>query len=89
MALLGRHGVVSRRVLESEGNGWEWPAVVNVLSLMELRGTIRRGYFVVGLPGLQFAMPETVERLRSGYRGGKDDLTVVSAADFAYTLISH
>ncbi len=85
-ALLNRHGVVSRKVLEAEKNSWDWASIVKTLSLMELRGTVRRGYFVMGLPGIQFAMPETVERLRSGYRGGSDDLTVISAADFGYVL---
>ncbi len=85
-ALLSRHGVVSRHVLSLEENGWDWAPIVNAMSLMELRGDVRRGYFVLGLPGVQFAMPETVERLRSGHRGGKDSFTVVSASDFAYVL---
>ncbi len=85
-ALLNRHGVVSRHVTGTEGNRWEWAPIVNALSLMELRGTVRRGYFVLGLPGVQFALPETVERLRSGHKGGKDSFAVVSAADFAYVL---
>lgn len=85
-AMLGRHGVVSRHILDSEGNGWNWPQLINAMSLMELRGSVRRGYFVVGLPGVQFALPESVERLRSGHRGGKDGFTVVSASDFGYVL---
>ena len=32
---------------------------------MELRGEVRRGYFVTGLPGVQFALPEAVEALRA------------------------
>ncbi len=86
LALLNRHGVVSRHVLALESNGWDWPSIINSLSLMELRGDVRRGYFVLGLPGVQFAMPETVERLRAGHKGSKDSFTVVSASDFAYVL---
>lgn len=85
-ALLNRHGVVSRHVLQLENSGWDWAPIVNSLSLMELRGDVRRGYFVLGLPGVQFAMPNTVERLRSGHKGSKDGFTVVSASDFAYVL---
>lgn len=85
-ALLRRHGVVSRQVLESEGNGWDWNAIVNALSLMELRGSARRGYFVLGLPGVQFALPELIERLRRLERVGADDFTVVSAGDVAYIM---
>ncbi len=29
-----------------------------------MRGEVRRGYFVRGLPGVQFALPEAVEQLR-------------------------
>jgi ATP-dependent Lhr-like helicase len=85
-SLLKRHGVISRHVLEIEGNGWDWAPTVNALSLMELRGTVRRGYFVLGLPGVQFALPETVERLRRLEHGGADDYTVVSAGDIAYVM---
>jgi ATP-dependent Lhr-like helicase len=35
--------------------------------LLETRGTVRRGYFVDGLPGLQFALPDVVEALRSAH----------------------
>jgi ATP-dependent Lhr-like helicase len=38
---------------------------------MEMRGELRRGYFVLGLPGVQFALPEAVERLRAL---GKDQM---------------
>jgi ATP-dependent Lhr-like helicase len=51
---------------------------------MEMRGQVRRGYFVQGLPGIQFALPEAVERLREWSRpdaAGADELVVMSAAD--------
>ena len=85
-ALLRRHGVVSRHVLEIEGSGWDWSSLVNALSLMELRGAVRRGYFVLGLPGVQFALPETVEQLRRSMNGTADDYTVIAAGDIAYVM---
>ena len=85
-ALLARHGVVTRRVLEAENNHWEWSAIVSALSLMELRGAVRRGYFVLGLPGVQFALPATVERLRRERRDGTYNFAVVSAGDIAYIM---
>jgi ATP-dependent Lhr-like helicase len=49
---------------------------------MEMRGEVRRGYFVDGLPGPQFALPEVVERLRALRDGAmEDDLVVVNACD--------
>jgi ATP-dependent Lhr-like helicase len=54
-----------------------------LLSRAELRGELRRGYFVEGLSGVQFADAETAEDLArlaaSDRRGGPDFL--VSAAD--------
>jgi ATP-dependent helicase Lhr and Lhr-like helicase len=63
--LLLRHAVVTRVSLEREEGGWEWPAIRAQLDRMEMRGEVRRGYFVSGMPGPQFALPEVVERLRA------------------------
>jgi ATP-dependent Lhr-like helicase len=49
-------------------SGWHWPALYAQFQLMEMRGEVRRGYFVQGLPGVQFALPEAVERLREWTR---------------------
>jgi ATP-dependent Lhr-like helicase len=55
---------------------------------MEMRGQVRRGYFVRGLPGVQFALPEAVEGLRAvaDAAEGTDDRsasppTVLNACD--------
>jgi ATP-dependent Lhr-like helicase len=53
---------------------------------MEMRGELRRGYFVLGLPGVQFALPEAVERLRGLGRDQTADeedepLVVMNACD--------
>jgi ATP-dependent Lhr-like helicase len=64
IALLERHGVVSRRAVEAEDRSWQWRDIEAALALMELRGQARRGYFVRGLPGVQYARPVTVDALR-------------------------
>jgi ATP-dependent Lhr-like helicase len=75
--LLQCYGVVTResvRVWETpsdEGTangGLSWGALYAQFQLMEMRGEVRRGYFVQGLPGVQFALPEAVERLREWTR---------------------
>lgn len=61
--LLERYGVVTREVLERE----EIPnldAVYAEWQRMEWRGQARRGIFVAGMSGIQYALPEAVERLR-------------------------
>jgi len=41
-----------------------WRVLYEVLSRMELGGEVRRGYFVEGLSGAQFALPEAMAALQ-------------------------
>ncbi|MFN2169267.1 MAG: hypothetical protein ACK2U9_23780, partial [Anaerolineae bacterium] len=83
--LLQSYGIVTRQSLEVDPEGaWDWGALYRQYQLMEMRGEVRRGYFVQGLPGVQFALPEAVERLREWTRAeapGGDDLVLVNATD--------
>ena len=63
--LLERWGVVSKACLEREADVMSWDALYPVLARLEVRGEVRRGYFVEGLPGAQFALPQAVEQLRT------------------------
>ena len=62
--LLERHGVVARPLVASEGLPGGYSAVYGVLRDLEVVGTCRRGYFVEGLGGAQFALAGAIERLR-------------------------
>jgi ATP-dependent Lhr-like helicase len=75
--LLLRHGVVTHASLEDESGTWDWGFIYPELQRLEMRGEVRRGYFVRGLPGVQFALPEVVEQLRSGAAAAKADAPVV------------
>jgi ATP-dependent Lhr-like helicase len=63
--LLARYGVVTRACLDGETGSWDWRLIYQQLQRLEMRGEVRRGYFVTGLPGVQFALPDVVERLRA------------------------
>ncbi|MFN2464859.1 MAG: DEAD/DEAH box helicase [Candidatus Dormibacteria bacterium] len=63
--LLQRHGVLTREAALSEGVAGGFAALYPVLRAMEEAGKIRRGYFVEGLGGSQFALPGAVDRLRA------------------------
>lgn len=76
--LLERHGVVTRTTVLSEGFPGGFSALYPVYSHMEETGRIRRGYFVEGLGGSQFALPGAVDRLRSP---GVEELIVLAATD--------
>ncbi len=63
--MLERHGIVTRETAIAEGIPGGFAAIYGELQNLELLGTARRGYFVEGLGGAQFALPGAVERLRS------------------------
>jgi ATP-dependent Lhr-like helicase len=88
MALLERHGILTREAVAGEPVDGGFSAVYPVLRLLEEGGRIRRGYFVDGLGAAQFALPGAVDRLRAlrdlpgelaGERGGAVHL--LAAAD--------
>ena len=67
--LLDRYGVVAAETARGENIPGGFEALYPVLREMEEAGHIRRGYFVHGLAGRQFALPAAVERLRRERRG--------------------
>jgi ATP-dependent Lhr-like helicase len=65
LALLDRHGVVTREAVAGEGIEGGFSAVYPVLAALEEAGRVRRGYFVDGLGAAQFAQPGAIDRLRA------------------------
>jgi len=76
--LLDRHGVVTRSTVLAEGYPGGFSALYPVLSHMEEIGRIRRGYFIEGLGGSQFALPGAVDRLRTETQ---PEMLLLAAAD--------
>ena len=80
--LLRRYGVVFRRLLERETLGASWYELGRIYRRWEARGEIRGGYFVGGISGEQFALPEAIGLLRSIRKAPpKGELITLSAAD--------
>jgi len=80
--LLHRYGVVFRRLLERESLGASWYELGRIYRRWEARGEIRGGYFVGGISGEQFALPEAIGSLRSIRKVPlKGELITLSAAD--------
>jgi ATP-dependent helicase Lhr and Lhr-like helicase len=79
--LLERHGIVTRDGVRGEGVRGGYGAVYAELRALETLGTCRRGYFVEGLGGAQFALPGAVERLRERRASDEPELLVLAAAD--------
>jgi ATP-dependent Lhr-like helicase len=78
--LLTRYGIVTRETVSSEAIAGGFSAVYQVLRAMEDAGRIRRGYFVAGLGGAQFAMPAALDLLRAHREPPEAPHAVVLAA---------
>jgi len=80
--LLERHGVLTREAVRGEGHPGGFATVYPVLRALEEAGRARRGYFVAGLGGAQFALPGAVDRLRARPPvTGKPAVLVLAATD--------
>ncbi len=80
--LLRRYGVVFRRLLERESFPITWYELGRIYRRWEARGEIRGGYFVAGISGEQFALPEAIGLLRSIRKAPSNgELITLSAAD--------
>jgi ATP-dependent Lhr-like helicase len=78
--LLQRYGVLTRETVVAEGWPGAFAALYPVLRAMEESGRIRRGYFVEGLGGSQFALPGAVDRLRA-LRDSGGGIVALAATD--------
>jgi ATP-dependent Lhr-like helicase len=79
--LLERQGIVTRDGVRGEGVAGGYGAVYGELRALETIGVCRRGYFVEGLGGAQFALPGAVERLRELRSREEPEALVLAAAD--------
>ncbi|TME46217.1 MAG: DEAD/DEAH box helicase [Chloroflexi bacterium] len=78
--LLQRYGVLTREAALAENINGGFAALYPVLRAMEETGKIRRGYFIDGLGGLQFALPGAVDRLRAA-RDDQASIVALAATD--------
>ena len=77
--MLERYGIVTRETVLAEGVPGGFSTLYGELTNLETLGTARRGYFVEGLGGAQFALAGAVERLR-GLRSDEPAAPLVLAA---------
>ncbi len=84
--LLERYGIVTREQVLAEGIKGGFALLYDTFARLETLGVCRRGYFIEGMGGAQFALPGAVERLRADTvrRDGPEDrgrALVIAAAD--------
>jgi ATP-dependent Lhr-like helicase len=75
--MLERHGIVVRDAVLAEGVPGGFAGLYPVFAALEETGRVRRGYFVEGRGGAQFALPGAVDRIRSA----DPTAAVLAAAD--------
>jgi ATP-dependent Lhr-like helicase len=82
-ALLERYGVVARETAALDPWAPPWRHLAPWLARAELRGELRRGYFVEGLSGVQYATNEAAEELtqRAAARDRADTPVLISTLD--------
>jgi ATP-dependent Lhr-like helicase len=64
--LLERYGIVTREQVLAERVPGGFALLYDTFAKLETLGICRRGYFIEGMGGAQFALPGAVERLRAG-----------------------
>lgn len=79
--MLARHGLLGRDAVLAEGVPGGFAGLYPVLAALEEAGRARRGYFVEGLGGAQFALAGALDRLRAGEAAG---VLTLAAADPAH-----
>jgi ATP-dependent helicase Lhr and Lhr-like helicase len=81
--LLSRYGIVTRETVIAENISGGFSGLYPVFKALEESGRVRRGYFVAGLGGAQFAVPGADERLRQAGPSEADEpqLLVLAATD--------
>jgi ATP-dependent Lhr-like helicase len=81
--LLARHGVLTRETVAIDPWAPPWRELAPLLARAELRGKVRRGYFVEGLSGVQYAANDSAEELalQAGRIPGHDPALMLSTVD--------
>ena len=77
--LLERYGIVTREQVLAEGIKGGFAMLYDTFAKLETLGVCRRGYFIEGMGGAQFALPGAVERLRAAPDSART--LVLAAAD--------
>ena len=82
--LLNRYGILVKEWYRHESGLLPWINIFNALKKLEWQGELRRGYFVKGLSGVQFALPKALNLLQKTLAKENDheDITaLISTSD--------
>ena len=78
---LDRYGIVTRDWWRRERPAVAWRTIYSELRRLEVRGEVRRGYFVRGLAGAQFATAAAIDTLREAAAETESPVITMSTTD--------
>lgn len=83
--LIDRYGILAKEIIQLEKGEYNWSEIYGYLKAKEFTSGIKRGLFVAGFSGIQFAREETIEELRLVERAisesEKSTYITISASD--------
>jgi ATP-dependent Lhr-like helicase len=82
--LLQRYGILVKEFYRREHGLLPWHTIFQCLKRLEWQGEIRRGYFVEGLSGIQFALPDALdllEKIHNAKLSSGDQPVLLSSLD--------
>ncbi len=82
--LLQRYGILVKEFYRREHGLLPWHIILQCLKRLEWQGEIRRGYFVEGLSGIQFALPDALgllEKIHNAQLSCGDQPILLSSLD--------
>jgi ATP-dependent Lhr-like helicase len=80
-ALLARWGITSRAAARADALPGGFSSVADVFRELEDAGKVRRGFFVAGVDGAQYAWPAAIDRLREPPRGQAPRVDLLATTD--------
>jgi len=80
--LLNRYGILVKEWFRRERGFYPWYQIFQMLKRLEWQGEIRRGYFIEGLSGIQFALPQALDLLTTVAESKRSDrVQMISTLD--------
>jgi ATP-dependent Lhr-like helicase len=87
--LLARYGILAKEWYRREQGLLPWYQLFQMLKRLEWQGEVRRGYFIEGLSGVQFALSDAVElleKIQTQKQEAVSQPVLISAVDPALPL---
>ena len=71
--LLDRYGIISKNIADCEKDIFKWSDIYSYLKKLEFSSGIKRGFYISGLSGIQFAGDKDLELIRMQDTSDKDE----------------